>query len=298
MKIRIFAFLLLFAFLASTGRAQTGISGLALEVGGQAAGMGEAYSAVTSTPMALYWNPAGLNQVSDVQIAMAHNQWILNIKSDFVAIAWPVRNIHVGTFVSLTNVGGIEYREGPSQNPLATVGETSFVTGVGASKTALSWLDVGIAVKYLYYKVFINQSWGMALDAGAQVRTPVQGLIAAAVIQNLGKMTPIYNEKMKLPQQMRLGVAYRVPGKILNGNWIFASDYFIGFSSKNHLNFGIECKLFNQLSLRAGYQTNYEIKSWHAGAGFRGHNWQIDYGFVPLNLGLDPGHRVSLIFYL
>ena len=298
MKIRNLAFLLFFAFLASTGRAQTGISGLVLEVGGQAAGMGEAYSAVTSTPVALYWNPAGLNRVSDVQIAMAHNQWILNIKSDFVAIAWPVRNFHVGTFVSLTNVGGIEYRERPSQKPLATVGESSFVTGAGVSTTVLPWLDFGIALKYLYYKVFINQSWGMALDAGAQVRTPIQGLTAAAVIQNLGKMTPIYSQNIKLPGQVRLGAAYRVPKKILNGKWIFASDYFIGFSSKNHLNFGVEYTLFNQLSLRAGYQTNYEIKNWHTGAGFRGHNWQIDYGFVPLNLGLAPGHRVSLTFYL
>ena len=298
MKIKIVAFLLFFTPLVSVSRAQTGISGLALEVGGQAAGMGEAYSAVTSTPVALYWNPAGLNQVSDVQIDMAHNQWILNIRSDFVAIAWPVRNFHVGTFVSLTNVGGIEYREGPSQAPLATIGESSFVTGVGASKTVQSWLDVGVAIKYLYYKIFINQSWGIALDVGAQMRTPVQGLIAAAVIQNLGKMTPIYNEKMKLPEQMRLGAAYHIPKRILDGNWLFASDYFIGFSSKNHLNFGVEYRLFNQLSLRAGYQTNYEIKSWHAGAGFRGHNWQVDYGFVPLNLGLDPGHRVSLTFYL
>lgn len=298
MKIKLSFLILLLFFGVPAGRAQTGFSGLVLEVGGQAAGMGEAYSAVASTPVALYWNPAGLNQVTDVQIEVAHNKWILNIMSDYLAIALPVRTFHVGAFASFTNVGGIEYRIGPSAEPLATIGETSFVAGIGGSKSLTSWLDAGVTLKYLYYKIFTDQSWGFAFDVGTQAKMPIKGLKAAVVIQNLGGMTNLYSQEMKLPGQMRIGVAYQLPEKFMNGRWLFASDYFIGFSSKNHLDFGAEYKIFNQLSLRAGYQTNYEIKSWHVGAGFRGHNWQIDYGFVPLNLGLAPGHRVSLNFYL
>ena len=288
----------LFSQIGPAARAQVGFSGLVLEVGGQAAGMGEAYAAVTSTPMALYWNPAGLGRIGQFEVGLAHNQWIQNIQSDFVAFGFPTRRAHFGFFTSLTNVGGIEYREGPSENPIATVGATSFIAGMGAARKLNDWLTVGASLKYIYYKLFLDWSWGIAADVGMQAQLPARGLFAAAALQNFGKMTKLYEEALQLPRQMRLGLAYWLPQQFLMGKWLFSSDYFVGFSSKNHLNFGLEYVLFEQLSLRMGYQTNYEIKDWHFGAGFRGHNWQIDYGFVPLNLGLAPAHRLSLNFYL
>ncbi len=57
---------------------------LKIGVGGRASAMGDAFVAVANDASALYWNPAGLTQTTSNEILISHNEWLVDIKHQFI----------------------------------------------------------------------------------------------------------------------------------------------------------------------------------------------------------------------
>jgi len=62
---------------------------LKIGAGARACGMGEAFCAVANDVNAIYWNPAGLMQVKEKEATFMHNEWLYDLKYEFLAYCEP-----------------------------------------------------------------------------------------------------------------------------------------------------------------------------------------------------------------
>ena len=91
------------------GKGTAGAQFLRIGVGARAAGMGEAYCAVSGDALSIHWNPAGLSQMTSSQVAFAHLEWFQGIGYEFLGYAQPVgKKASVGAAYYLLHTGDIK----------------------------------------------------------------------------------------------------------------------------------------------------------------------------------------------
>jgi hypothetical protein len=278
---------------AQDNPSSTGLSFLKLGAGSRAAGMGEAYNAVANDANATYWNPAGLSHISGTELTFTHNKWLQDITNEFFAFGFRAGKSAFGISFMSNTIGGIERRVKASAEPLDVLNAHDIMLGLSFARKFRSSLSYGLTAKYLYQKIYIESCSGVAIDAGLQYETPLRGLKTGVIFQNFGYMSKLKEESTKLPQTIRLGLAYLLPIQMLHGEFLIAADWIKIFESSSHLNFGLEYSFINYFALRFGYQTGFDDKSINGGFGVNFNRYRLDYAYVPFTSDLGNSHRVS-----
>ena len=273
--------------------AATGLAFLKLGAGARAVGMGETFTSLADDPSAVYWNPAGLAIISGAHLLFTHNEWLQDIRHEFLAVNFHIGKNAFGIGLMTSSVSGIERRVAPTAEPLGEFGAHDVMLGISYARKLKPSLSVGATAKFLYQKIYIEESSGVALDLGVRYQTHLPGLYAGAALQNFGYTSKLKTEAPKLPQTARIGIAYQLDAEQLQGKLIFAADVVQIFESTAHLNLGAEYDLKNLFQLRLGYQTGYQDKGIHAGFGVGFLRYRLDYAFVPFSAGLGNTHRIA-----
>lgn len=282
----------------SSGLGQVGVAGsnglafLKIGVGARASGMSGAYVAVADEATATYWNPAGLAFMQNTQVTFTHAEWVQDISNEFLAVAFPVFRGVLGLSLYSNNVGGIEYRVKPSEEPLGVVEAHDLAVGLSYGRTFGDRLTAGVTVKYLYEKIFVASASGFAADLGITVRPLNARLRLAAVLQNVGSMDEFLEESIELPTTTRVGAAYAV--NFENMGLILAADavHVRGGDLQGH--FGVELILKEYLHVRTGYDTGTSSRGIGGGFGVQVSRYQLHYGFTPFDNNLGDTHRFSV----
>ncbi|MDZ7331751.1 MAG: PorV/PorQ family protein [candidate division KSB1 bacterium] len=280
----------------STNPASTGLSFLKIGAGSRAIAMGEAYTAVANDPSATYWNPAGLAALNRTEVLFTHNKWIQDITNEFAALGIRSGKNGFGIGVMVNTIPGIERRVIPSNEPLDVLTAHDVMFGFSYARKLTEHIHVGATLKYLYQKIYIEESSGFACDFGMQYDTPLQGMKAGLALQNFGAMSKFKEQAAQLPRTVRLGFAYQLPVQIINWDLLIAADWMKILQSTSHLNFGLESNFTKYFALRIGYQTGFADKGIHTGFGIHFHRYRLDYAYVPFASDLGDSHRISLGF--
>jgi hypothetical protein len=284
--------------LAAWAQGGSGLTALQIGSSARATAMAEAYSAVAQDASAPLWNPAGMARMSKRQLHLTHNEWIQGINHEATSLAGPGRWCAWGLYSSLTSVGDIEQRTSATEEPLATFSAHTFSIGLALARKVTDQVGVGLSVKYLYEKIYVESANGYAVDVGLYYLTPIRGLTTAAVMQNFGAMSALYREKTDLPKTMRLGVAYLLPLATENHTVQVAADYVQVFDQESYVNVGVEMWPLTVLALRTGYASNHSNRDWTMGFGLSIKNLLLDYAYVPFKQSLGNTHQFSLTFNL
>ncbi|MBL7095530.1 PorV/PorQ family protein, partial [candidate division KSB1 bacterium] len=245
MKIKIFLVIIIFVTSATIGLtgenpASTGLSFLKIGASARAVGMGEAFTALVDDVSGTFWNPAGLARLQNSELVFTHNEWLQDITNEYFSLGFNVgKNIFGLSFMSNT-VGGIERRVKPTAEPLGIVNAHDVMFGLSYARLINTNLSIGATAKFLYEKIYVESSSGVAVDLGLQYRTKINGLSAGFVLQNFGYMTQLKEESIQLPQTVRLGLAYLLPLQLFQGGITVASDWVKIFESTSHINIGLE----------------------------------------------------------
>ncbi|NIA28458.1 MAG: PorV/PorQ family protein [Actinobacteria bacterium] len=287
-------FLLLFSFSSSFAAGNTGLAFLKIGAGARATAMGEAYTAAADDATSLFWNPAGSAWSGSRLAHFTHNEWIQGITNEVANISLPAFRGSFGIGLVLNSVGGIERRTFATDEPLDDISAHDFSILLNYSRMIGQNLSVGLNAKFIDEKIYIESARGFAVDLGVRYQLITPGLFLGAALQNLGSTTSLAEEKIALPTTARLGAAYVLPFKVLNGNWLFAADFVQIFKEQSHFNIGSEFSPFSLLRLRIGYQTGYEEKGLSAGFGLALNRFQFDYAYVPFSSDLGSSQRLSL----
>ena len=298
---RLLAFLLL-SFMFSHGlyaafsKDDAGTSGaqfLKLGAGARATAMGNAFAGVSDDSTAVYWNPAGLNQVKKTSISVAHNIMFEDIYYDWASCARPFEFGTLGIGIQYLSYGSIVERDA-TELEIGSFKPNDLAVTVGYARE-FGKVMAGVNAKYISSKIK-ETATAFAFDVGGMYKLMDKKLSVAAVVQNLGTKLKYVDDKEKLPLNIKIGGAYNI-----FNYWSAALD--LNFPVDNQMNacLGTEYKykIGDEISAfgRLGYTTETKdvggLNGVTGGVGGEYKNYSLDYAFVPFG-DLGNTHRVSL----
>jgi hypothetical protein len=287
--------LLVSTVMAETG-GKVGLSFLKIGVDARAVAMGDAYSSIANDAAAAYWNPAGLAEAKSNSIMLMHNAWLQDIHQEFAAIQFLNGRHNLAVSVNMLNISGIELRdEIASETPLGTIDVINTYLGLAYATSIVTDWQIGLQVKYLYEKYYLDTADGLAIDIGIKKRNILPGFGWGAVIQNLGKMSVLKNESTPLPLLFRTGLNYVLPLNLLDYQPLLAADLVYIKDDAASLNLGFETRVAGHVDLRLGYILGRESQSFRGGFGLMFGIITFAYAYVPFSYDLGNAHLFSLV---
>lgn len=255
---------------------------------GRGAAMGEAFVAIADDASAAYWNPSGLATVTNREICFYHNEWIADVRHDYLTAAFPLGGFGtLGVSITALTMGEMEYTA--VDDPNTTIREdTGTGTFFNASDYAIGFsfgrmftdrLAAGVSFKAVQEQIWNMTATGVAMDFGIHYNTGVKGLRLAAAMSNFGTdiayggrnlefasdpnpTSPVFYELLPavlkttpypLPLLFRFGIAFD-PIANESNRLTIALDLNHPNDNFETINFGVEYGYLNTLFLRAGYK--------------------------------------------
>jgi len=217
---------------AGTGR--TAAQFLSLGGGTRAAGMADAFVAVSGDVNAAFWNPSGLGDISEMQMTLSYMNYAAmfgeaseGMYYALAAFAMPVKDWGVfGTSLQIQDQGGMTITtDSPEPVGEADLG-TNWAWALCYADELSEGLLAGVNVKIIHQKLWTESDTAYAADMGVQYSISAVPVNIGAALQNLGtgiQMTDEY-QTQPLPRSLKLGLVLNLvdmPAHRLN----VVSDY-------------------------------------------------------------------------
>lgn len=250
--------------------------------------MGGTFVALADDGFAIYYNPAGLYQVTDYQF---HSSYQRPFGLSFLSHSWVDLAVPIGDYGTL----GFSFQKlGVEYKGVDMEGEKTFQFGQGFKLMGdiHSWLSLGYALN-LYSLEFGRSVEGEALGSAHTFGLNIGVLAGLWERTRLGFMAGNINNpqmgksfKYDLPQTIILGICYS-PYEGFITNWDVEKE----LNNQTQLHFGAEGRLNNSLSLRVGLQNNPNFYTLGMGIHYQGISF--DYAF---SYNSEPGstHQFTL----
>jgi len=272
---------------------------LQIGIGAEAAGMGEAHTAVVDDVYALYWNPAGLAQIQTPQVSYMHNFWLAEIQHLCASYAHPFQGGSIGFNVNYINFGEFEKIDvDPSGYPLPRDEKfTPYTMILSVGYGTRQWLpgcNLGGTLKMISENIDTFSSAALAMDLGLQTIGVIKNLDAGVTIQNLGMSLEGYN----LPLHLRMGLAYNLIDSQKDG-FRAVIDINVPFPLDQpfYTNLGLEYKYLGVLAGRVGYKISEinqrgDMAGLTAGLSVYYRSFILDYALSPFG-EIGTTHRIT-----
>ena len=282
------------AFWGSQSAGTTGANFLKIGVGARAVGMGGAFVAIANDATSSYWNPAGLSQLEQQEVAFTHNEWLGNIKYEYLGYGLPLgKRTGLGVGLIYLHMGSIPGydRQGNSTSSFTAYDAAMLL---GLSRQLNQNTSLGIGLKWISQKLESENSRSFALDMGCLWK--MDNFSVGLTVNNVGTPIKFIREEFVLPSKIGLGLAYRT----LDDKLVFAADFDFPNDTKPIFKQGLEYNYQNSLFLRSGCQyrseQNVDEKTELSfGGGFRMLNCDLDYTYSP-DYGVGSVHRISISY--
>ncbi|MCD6117240.1 PorV/PorQ family protein [bacterium] len=269
-----------------------GFASLGMGGGARIPAMGYASAAIARGGIAGFRNPAALAFENGSSLVLSTYKWIDNLSGAFAGWGRGNGQSGFGVFALFTSIDNIEYRTGPSPEPVSTFSFYEAVCGVSYSRLVAEGLSIGISLKGYYEKIFIHEASGFGFDLGLMWQMKKFPLILGCAVQNIGRASTLNHEEIDLPLLGKIGAAVPVP--VMHNKLILAADVVEEKELPLSLHSGAEFILNNTFSLRCGYQTGRDISGFTAGAGIRWKSYSFNYSYVPFSNQWHDMHRLSV----
>ncbi|MFH1282863.1 MAG: PorV/PorQ family protein [bacterium] len=291
-KMFLFFYFAVSAGVVYAGVGTTGADFLNINVGGRASAFCGAYSAVSGDVYSTQYNPAGIAKIEDREIALMHNEWMLDTRFEFLAVGIPLFDSGLGLSVKYFDMGEFAGRNNFGQKIDDFTANDQSVN-VSYGRLVGRRFSFGASVKYIKQTIASKSSSGFALDAGMNVELITDNLTLAVVAKNLGPKLSAYNtEKVELPQSYTVGIQAKPDSE----NFQLTTDMTIPKGGDAELSIGFERKVIDMLALRAGLEFGSHKEdsfNWCLGIGLHIWDYSLDYSFEPVK-DLDSAHRISI----
>ncbi|MCX6148953.1 MAG: PorV/PorQ family protein [Ignavibacteriales bacterium] len=288
---------------------------LKIGVGGRASAMGDAFIAVANDASALYWNPAGLVQSNKDEVIFSHNEWLIDVKHEFVGAVYHLSsNDAVG--VSLTSLHMKDMKVTTEFMPFGTGEFFSFgdiALALTYSRKMTEQFSFGGTVRYIEETLDKLKMRGVMIDLGTLYWTGLGTTRFAVAVTNFGNnLAPdgevvLVGKRKKSdwqsfspPTMFRIGFAFE-PYKSDDHEVTTSIQLNHPNDNSENVSFGTEYKFRNSFFLRGGYKFNVEEQNYSFGAGVKIPlsiaEVNFDYAYANFTK-LGSAHRFSIILGL
>jgi len=221
-------------------------------VGARPAALAGSMLSVSHDPLAIFYNPAGIADMSSHAGAFGYLNHLLDIQSFVGAYVHPHQNGSYGFGVHLTDYGTLSRTDSFGEE-LGDFGASSMVVNATYSRIhAERWL-LGVNLKYLRSEIDRYSADGFGIDLGVIYHSHFfDNLNLAAGLFNLGAARTAYIQtKERLPFSAQLGVSKRLAH--LPFTW---SAVLLKYRDDDvRVRVGGEFDVSQQFFLRLGYDT-------------------------------------------
>lgn len=284
------------------GQAKVGTAGaqfLELGVSARAVGMGEAFLSLCNDASAVYYNPAGLTQLSDRQAMFTHIAMPADISYEFAALAYPTPKFGGvwGMGFYMLNAGDMDYRTyNTATSPTQTFTAKDYALGFSYARSLTDRFNIGITLKIIDELYDTERATGWAADMGTLYDTGFKGFKIGMMISNFGSDLKFIKESYPLPMNFKFGGVVDIIRRD-DHQAVFSIEGSHPNDNMEKFNTGIEYWYKNMFSLRVGDYISYDAGGFSAGAGARLNVSKIklnfDYGYHDMGL-LNSIHRFSV----
>jgi long-subunit fatty acid transport protein len=310
------------------GGQRAGISAfqfLKIGVGARGVAMGESYVAVANDASSLYWNPAGMAQMTENEVFVAHTEYVADIRHEYLGAVYHITAADaVG--LSLTSLHMQDMEITTETRPLGTGRYFSFGdVGIGLSyaRKMTDQFSFGATVRYAEETLDMLKMRSFMVDLGTYYWTGLGTARFAVVITNFGADvkpdgTAIQTDggtvtdfqSFSLPTVFKLGFAFE---PVMTDEHRVTTSIQLNHPNDNaeNVRVGVEYAWQNTFFLRGGLKRTIGQKllaadetseeSFMLGAGFRVatdvSTISADYAYANFNL-LGAVHRFSVTFSL
>ena len=292
--------------------AQSTMNFQVVSVSPKSSAMGEAYYAVGTGADAMFYNPAGMaDMTSTVDAVISYAQWIADINYYSGAVSWNLGNYGVVGINLLSvdygtiNATSLDVQKGYIDNGvLQNVGAYSF--GLSYAKAVNGNFMVGGNARYvgqnLGNNTFVNgvttrnDANKLVFDLGVKYYTGFKDFKFGMAIRNFSSDITREEISEQLPLTFTLGGAIDLMDFIDESHdkgtsMTLAADFLHPNNYSERANMGLELKMLGMLALRGGYQTNRDVQSWSTGIGFNstfgGTTWEVNYSYSRMKVFSD-----------
>lgn len=255
---------------------ESGADFLNIGAGARASAMSSAYTAMTSGPESIYYNPGGL-ALSRRGASITHAAWALDGSYDFAAAAFPVGGIKGGVSFTRLDHGGLDGR-GSDRGGTGSFEASDKALALALAGSAGSF-SIGGAVKFLSSNIAGYSASGIAFDLGAMHKTEGSPLTMGLAVRNLGPGLMYAEITEPLPTAVSAGAALAVLPSVS-----LAAEFTRLLNDRtNSFSIGTEYGLAGTLSLRGGYAAagSAEQGAISGGVGLNIGAMKLDYSFTP-----------------
>jgi hypothetical protein len=290
----------------------TGATFLKIEAGARPVAMGGAFVAVADDANTTYWNPAGLAQIEEREITAMHNEWLEDIRYEFLGYAQPIKSEGraqgFGVSVMCLYMSGLESRTKETIEPEGTFGAYDIAVAGAYACEVGKGVSIGANIKLIQQKIEDETAWSGAVDLGLLYKQPSPRgeLRLGFAVQNIGPGIKFIKESDPLPLNIKAGIAKTFELRSIKSEVTLAFDVNAPIDNVPNGHFGVEFvyqKMKDiELAGRIGYKTNTisdlnVLSGLSAGVGFVWKRIGIDYVWVPYG-DLGNTHRISLTIKL
>lgn len=266
---------------------------LQLPVGARSEAMGGAIVGLADDASAIFWNPAGIVKVENVQAHFSYMNWFDLFDFNAASIVYNVGDFGtLGASMVLFTTGKMEITTEENPNGTGRYFDAGDIAlGITYAKYLTDRFNVGLTVKDINQRIWNETATGIAFDVGTQYRLDFQNLTIAMSMTNFGadmnydgpdldflrlkdnnyplsRLIPsrLSTEDYPLPLHFQVGIGFDVFEydfvKMRGG-----IDVSHPNDNKERAHFGTEFSFFDRFFVRAGYKYNYDDQKFAFGAG-------------------------------
>ena len=304
--------------------AQTGFQFLSVVSDARGAGLAGAMTTREMGSASLFFNPAGMAQMSGlVDLTVSQNSWFADISHNTFSCALSPANNRYGVIgVSLQTVdyGDIQGTviSGNAQGYVDTeiLQPTAYALGLGYGKALSDMFSIGGQLKFtnqdldfsaveideegdsLGVKRYALDAW--SFDFGTLFKTGFKSLVFGMSVRNFSKEIQYVEEGFQLPLVFNLGISMNVMDffeeSSINQSLMVSVDASHNRSHPEQIKLGLEYRM-KSLYLRSGYVSANDESGFSFGIGISYLGVTFDYAQTPFGV-FDKVQRMTARFSL
>ena len=264
--------------------AQTGFSGLQMSRGARTGAMADIGTALISSETS---NPAAIPMGNGKSYTFSHTSWIQGTQQENLHFIFKRPSQSWGFHARNWHSEDLDYRIGPSEDPLGTFGIYEFTFGLSHVRNIHNNIRAGTRISVLRQGIHDSDAVGWTMDLG--IIQPLKSNIHWGIsLLNFGQVSPLDKVSTPLPTELQIGLSFQPDQNIQMVMELHKME-----ENSTTLHWGSAYKFSEQITLRCGYQ-NIKNQMLSFGASLKKNKWTFDYSYQPFERNLGHVHRISL----
>ena len=311
--------------------AQSGFQFLSVVSDAQGAAMAEAMTSLQTGSNALFFNPAGMAEMSTLIDATASiNQWIADIRhttfslavspaqGNYGVIGFSLQSVDYGDFygTQVDQTTPLGYKD------MGIFNLKALAVGLGYAKQLTDRFSVGGQVRWVQQDLGssmipligqLDEISGLdttqvkksnklspyVFDFGTQFKTGIKSLVFGMSVRNFSKEVKYVEEGFQAPLVFSLGLSmnmFDLMKELPMDQALYMSvDACHHRDHPEQVKIGFEYKALQLLALRGGYVSNNDETGFSYGVGISHFGFTFDYAYTPFGI-FDKVHRMTVRF--